>query len=239
MPEDRYIRQLHCAPGFNQQRLKDATVMIAGVGGLGSTVSMLLAAAGVGALQLCDYDTVSISNLNRQLLYTEQDVYKSKVPLAAQKLHSMNPECRVTQITTAFSDEIMKAHQRPDLIMDCLDNVEGRVELIAYAQKYSVPLVHAAIHGFSGQFSFFLPNSSSCPVCSIVGEITDDNRTSPPSLGACVSVLGSYQATEAIKYLSGIGELCINKMMFFDLLTNTIELFDIEKNPACVACSSE
>lgn len=236
MPEDRYIRQLHCAPGFNQQRLKDATVMIAGVGGLGSTVSMLLAAAGVGSLQLCDHDTVSVSNLNRQLLYTEQDVCKSKVPVAAQKLLSMNPECRITQITTAFSDEIMMEHQRPDIIMDCLDNIAGRVELIAYAQKHSVPLVHAAIQGFSGQFSFFLPHTSSCPVCSIVGEITDENST-PPSLGACVSVLASYQATEAIKFLSNVGELCTNKMMFFDLLTNTVEQLDVEKNPSCAACS--
>ncbi len=84
MPETRYTRQLGCTPGFNQQKLHDATVMIAGVGGLGCTASMLLAAAGIGTLMLYDHDTVSISNLNRQLLYTEDDLGKMKAITASK-----------------------------------------------------------------------------------------------------------------------------------------------------------
>jgi len=235
MSDNRYARQINCAAGFEQRKLHDSTVLIVGVGGLGCTASMTLAAAGVGSLQLCDHDTVSISNLNRQLLYTESDLGKGKAVVAAEKLKGLNPDTQCIPIASRFSAQSVEEFSRPDLILDCLDNMEARKELIAYAAQQGIPLVHAAIHGFAGQFSFFIPNQTACPFCVVSGDLDSGNAVIP-SIGPCVTALASFQAVEAVKHLSGVGETCAGKMMFFDLLTNSVETLNIETDPACTAC---
>jgi len=233
--ENRYTRQIGCTPGFDQQKIQGATVLIAGVGGLGCSVSMLLAAAGIGTLLLCDHDTVSISNLNRQLLYTEQDLGMNKAVTAAKKLKEFNPDTVYLPIKHPFSEEALKALPRPTIIMDCLDNLEARVDLIRYANLHGIPLVHAAVQELSGQISSFIPPLSTCPVCALSGHETDDSEA-PLSLGACVTTIAGYQSSEAIKLLSNIGEPSVGKITLFDLLTNTIEELRVIKDPACIAC---
>ncbi len=210
--------------------------MIAGVGGLGCTASMLLAAAGIGTLMLYDHDTVSISNLNRQLLYTEDDLGKMKAITASKKLRKINPECDSIPFVSPLSDESVEALPLPDIIVDCLDNLEGRIALTAYASRYDVPLVHAAVQGFSGQLTTFIPQRSACPLCALSGE-TSKNNAPIPSLGTCVSAMASIQATEAIKLITETGTPAAGKMLFFNLLTNEYEALNLEIDPACIACS--
>lgn len=211
--------------------------MIAGVGGLGCTASKLLAAAGIGTLLLCDHDTVSISNLNRQLLYTEQDLGASKAVTAAMKLKEFNPDTVYFPVKYRFSEKAIGALPRPDVILDCLDNLEARIEIIRYAAQRNIPLVHAAVQEFSGQLSTFIPNFSGCPVCAMSGEGANEKET-VLSLGSCVATIAGHQSTEALKLISEIGEPNAGKMTFFDLLANTIETLDVVKDPTCIACGS-
>ena len=236
MEESRYSRQLHCTANFKQAALSDAAVLIAGVGGLGCSTSMTLTAAGVGRLILCDHDTISLSNLNRQLLYRETDIGKKKVTVAVDRLREFNADPDFLAVDGRFSERLLPTSVKPQLILDCLDNIPGRVELIAYAVKNNIPLVHAAVDGFIGQLSVFIPQTSACPVCSLTGDMERDD-TPIPSLGACVTILAGLQATEAIKFFTNSGELCINMIKFFDGLSGRIDTMDLEKDPNCIACS--
>ena len=236
MEESRYSRQLNCSSTFSQAALSGATVLVAGMGGLGCSASMALTAAGVGTLILCDHDTISISNLNRQLLYRETDIGKKKVNVALDRLQEINGDPDFIAVDGRFNERLLPSSVKPQLILDCLDNLPGRIELIAYAVKNNIPLVHAAVDGFMGQLSVFIPQKSACPVCSLTGDLELDD-TPIPSLGACVAIMAGLQATEAIKIFTNSGDLCINKFMFFDGLTCRIEIMDIERDHNCIACS--
>lgn len=244
MEESRYSRQKHCVPGFRQSALSSATVLIVGMGGLGCNVSMTLAAAGLGTLVLCDHDTVSLSNLNRQLLYSETDLGEKKVYLAEERLRELNPDPDYIALDGRFHENMLPASVRPQLIMDCLDNLASRIELITYATNKNIPLVHGAVDGFMGQLSVYLPEKSGCPLCSMAGEMKpDDRETAPtpptPSLGACVSIIAGLQATEAIKFFTNCGELCAGRLKFFDGLCGVIDTVNLERDDRCIACSRQ
>ena len=236
MEESRYSRQLLCTANFKQAALSDAVVLIAGMGGLGTSVSTALVAAGCGTLILCDPDTIALSNLNRQFLYKETDIGKKKVTVAVERLKAINGDPDFIAIDGRFNDQPLPASIKPQLLLDCLDNLEGRIELIDYAAKNNIPLVHGAVDGFMGQLSVFIPGESACPVCSLSGDM-DQNDAPIPSLGACVTVLAGLQATETIKFFTNSGELCINKFMFFDGLSTTLDAMILERDHNCIACS--
>lgn len=239
MGESRYSRQLHGLPGFRQSALSSATVLVVGMGGLGCNVSMNLAAAGIGALLICDHDTVALSNLNRQLLYRETDIGREKVLIAAERLREFNPDPDYIVLEGAFADELLPDSVKPQLIVDCLDNLESRIELIGYARKNDIPLVHGAVDGFMGQLSVYLPGKTGCPLCGMAeGVETAEGELPPPSLGACVATIAGFQATEAIKYFSGIGELCAGRLKFYDGLSGVIDIVNLERDDRCIACSS-
>lgn len=236
MNQDRYSRQRHIIKDFDQEALCRATVLIVGVGGLGTHVATSLTTAGVGRLLLCDHDTVSITNLNRQPLYCEKDLGYEKVNIALNRLTELNPHLQLIAYNTKFSAQTMEEVKAPDLIIDCLDNMASRVELIRYAARHKIPLIHGAVEGFSGQISVYIPGKSACPLC-IIEEFVFDNDVPPSSLGSCVSLTAALQATEAIKLLTGSGELCMNKMLCFDALTGIFDSFEIERDSTCRACS--
>ena len=236
MEENRYSRQLYCTAGFRQAALSSVAVLIAGMGGLGSSASTALTAAGLGTLIICDHDTIALSNLNRQYLYRETDIGKKKVIVAAKRLKAINGEPQIIALDGQLNEQLPAASIKPDLILDCLDNLQARIELIAYASKNCIPLVHAAVDGFMGQLSVFYPGKSACPVCSL-SSIIDQNETPIPSLGACVTVMAGLQATEAVKFFTNSGELCINKFLSFDGLSGSFETMSFEKDPNCIACS--
>lgn len=121
MEKDRYIRQTISHPDFDQERLEQAVVLIAGLGGLGCAAAIYLSAAGLGKIILCDYDTISISNLYRQLLYSETETGQKKVQIAAAKLSRINPGNEYIQLDEKFSRQTTISSPAPDLILDCLD----------------------------------------------------------------------------------------------------------------------
>lgn len=235
--ESRYRRQAHCTEKFDQGALKNAVVLIVGMGGLGTVVSTSLASAGVGTLILCDHDIVSISNLNRQFLYSKQDLGRKKVEVAIESLTKVNPEPHLIGIGEPFDEEQLNGLVKPHLILDCLDNLHDRIGLIGYSSKHKIPLIHAAVDAFAGQLSFFLPPKSACPLCGVSGEL-EAHQSNIPAIGSFVSVIGGLQASEAIKFIVNAGTLCINQLLIYDGLNNSMEKLSLQRDPYCCACST-
>jgi len=147
----RYERNIRVLGEEGQKRLRESSVLIAGVGGLGSFVATELALTGVGTLILVDKDTIELSNLNRQILYTEKDIGKRKVEIAVRRLRDINPEVRVR----GFHKDIREINEKADVYVDCLDNWEARTALACLAEKYEKPLVHGGVDSYNGQVGVF------------------------------------------------------------------------------------
>ncbi|WP_136796354.1 MULTISPECIES: HesA/MoeB/ThiF family protein [Desulfosediminicola] len=237
MIKERYSRQRGLTPNFDQTALQDATALIAGVGGLGTNVATNLTMAGVGRLILCDHDTIAMSNLNRQTLYREDEIGCNKVDIASERLQKINPDTDIVALCELYNDEMISRYQ-PDIIVDCLDNLASRIELIAAASRHGIPLIHGAVEGLMGQISTFIPGKTACPICP-VSESDKAGDTPPPSLGSSVAIVAGLQATEVVKYLTRSGELCTNRFVVFDGLNCTMENFEFEQVNNCIACSEE
>jgi len=161
----RYNRQI-ILPGWGeegQKKLKQATVFIAGAGGLGSPVSIYLAAAGVGRLRICDFGEPELSNLNRQVLYTEEDIGKNKSLSAKETIAKINPQVKVENL----SDKIEKGNVsqlvgNAQIIVDCMDNFPTRHILNEHAVKAGLPFIHAGVFGMSGQITFIHAPETPC-----------------------------------------------------------------------------
>ncbi len=231
----RYDRQIKLFGVEGQEKLKDSKVFIAGAGGLGSPVSIYLAAAGIGKIVLVDKDVVDLSNLNRQILYWERDVGKSKALSAKEKLREMNSDISIEAIP-----ETLDEHNAPslvgdaDLIIDAMDNFDTRYLLNKIAISKNIPFIHGAIYGFHGQATTVLPGETACLRCIFA-------QAPPPAtfpvIGVTPGIIGLIQATEAIKYLTGTGELLANKLLLWDGLKLSAETIDVERDQACIDCS--
>ena len=236
--KERYHRQM-ILPEWGdavQQKLRDSIVCIAGTGGLGSPLSMYLAAAGVGTLRICDDGDVELSNLNRQLLHSDESIGKRKILSAERMLHRTNPHINVIQLENRITvDSVPSLVGEAGIIVDCLDNFETRYILNEYSVGSGVPLVHAGVTGYSGQISFLHPPETAC-LCCIVPEPPPKELF--PIIGATAGVIGSLQALEVIKYLTGSGKLLTNRLLVWD--GESMEFFEIavEKNPECTVCSN-
>jgi len=238
---ERYKRQLDIQ-GWGveaQERIRQATACVAGVGGLGSPVSLYLAAAGVGNLVLCDYQTVELSNLNRQILYDTADIGAPKLERARERLRAVNPDIHIIlkhgKITDATAAEIFAG---ADIVVDCLDNFAARFILNRYAVLKAVPFVHAGITSLYGQVAVLFPPRTPCLQCFIPTEASAP-RDPPPVLGATAGVVGSIQAVEALKILAGINEDSYGVLRTVDLMTCAVDSIVLEKNPSCPVCSNQ
>ncbi|SDK84406.1 adenylyltransferase and sulfurtransferase [Catalinimonas alkaloidigena] len=229
----RYGRQLRL-PGFGvegQQRLHDARVLIVGMGGLGSPVALYLAAAGVGTLGLVDFDRIDVSNLQRQVLYSEQEVGQPKALRAAQRLKALNPHvnCRVHALQLS-PENALDVLQDYDLVVDGTDNFETRYLLNDACRLAGKPWIFGSIYRFEGQMSVFNLTLHD-------GQVSPDYRDlfpepPPPELapncaeggvlGVLPGVIGSMQANEAIKVLCGLGEPLAGQLWTFDALTGQV-----------------
>lgn len=220
-----------------QQRLADARVLIVGTGGLGSPVALYLTAAGVGTIGLLDADTVSLSNLQRQVLHSTPDIGHLKVESASAKLHNINPEVNIVTIAELLTEknaaEIISGY---DLIIDCTDNLPTRLLIndtcIALGKKF----VFGAVSRFSGQVFSHIPGSA-CYRCIFDPSSVSIEAELPCSvngiLNTVVGVAGTLQATEAIKLIVGTGDALVNRMLVFDALTMDFNTFEINPIEDC------
>jgi adenylyltransferase/sulfurtransferase len=236
LSRQRYLRQL-IIPGFGeeaQRKLSDATVFIAGAGGLGSSAALYLAAAGVGCLRICDDDVVELSNLNRQILHNESRLGRNKADSAAETLRELNPSIRIEPLAVRITPEnIGELAGRALFLVDCLDNVATRYILNRFAWKKGLPLVHGGINGMAGQVTVLVPGKTPCMQCLFPEE---PPRGTIPVLGAAPGVIGSLLAMETIKMITGFGEPLLGRLFFWDGMTQEARTIAWKGIPDCPVC---
>ncbi len=223
-----------------QQRLKQASVLIVGAGGLGSPLALYLAAAGVGRLGLVDFDTVDVTNLQRQVLYGSGDVGKPKLEAARARLADLNPHVEVELHARALrSDHALELLRDYDVIVDGTDNFPTRYLVNDACVLLKKPNVHGSIFRFDGQVSVFDATRGPCYRCLYP-------EPPPPGLvpscaeggvfGVLPGVVGSLQAVETLKLLLGIGEPLIGRLLVFDALAMSFRELEMKKDPGCALC---
>jgi len=225
-----------------QRRIKNSKVMVAGVGGLGSPASLYLAAAGVGTLGLVDSDQVELSNLQRQIIHFTKDIRKLKVTSAAEKIKALNPNVTVNPYHEVLKPEnIRQIINGYDVIIDGTDNFTAKFLLNDACFMENIPLIHGGVLRFNGQTMTIIPGKSACLRC-VLGKPSFQNGVPTAAeagiLGATAGVLGTLQATEALKLLTGTGSLLTNTMLFFDTLTMTFTKQKLQKNDTCPLCGT-
>lgn len=232
----RYHRQM-LIDGWGEQgqiRLKSSTVFIAGAGGLGSPVSIYLAAAGVGELWICDADTVELSNLNRQILHTDARIGEPKTVSATRALGALNPTVKVLTFAEYLDESnVARIVGQPDIVVDCLDNFETRYLLNAYCIQRKIPFVHGAVHGMIGQVTFLSPPDTPCLQC-LVPEAPP--KAIFPVVGVTPGVIGCVQAMEVLKFLTNTGLNLRGRLLFFDGEELEFSSFSVKRTPACPQC---
>jgi adenylyltransferase/sulfurtransferase len=233
---ERYSRQIRI-PGWgaaSQEMLRESSVFVAGAGGLGCPVIYYLAAAGVGRIIICDNDKIETSNLNRQILYAPSDSGKWKAETAAEKISYFNDNVNVKW----FSDNLGMQHideiRKCNLIIDCLDNFDARHLLNRMSILTGIPMVHAGVSEYYAQMTFLHPGQTACLACFIPENM---KKETAGITGAMAGIAGSVQALEALKYLTGTGDLLKNRILYIDGKTMGFTIINISKNPECKICS--
>jgi molybdopterin/thiamine biosynthesis adenylyltransferase/rhodanese-related sulfurtransferase len=225
-----------------QARLLDSKVLLIGAGGLGSPAMLYLAAAGVGTIGIVDFDVVDISNLQRQIVHTNDRVGRKKTESAAETIHALNPDIEVVpheeMLTEDNVDRLIAGY---DVVIDGTDTFETRYTLNDAAVRAGIPVVHASVFRFEGQVTVFKPFGGPCyrclyptppppelaPGCSVAGV-----------LGVVPGTMGLLQATEALKVLLGIGEPLIGRLLIYDALDASFQELKLRRDPACPACGT-
>lgn len=240
----RYSRHIILSEvgGKGQRRLLDSRVLLVGAGGLGSPAALYLAAAGVGTLGVVDFDRVDLSNLQRQILHGHDDVGRLKVDSTADTIARINPDVRVAgypvRLSSENAREIIAGY---DVIVDGTDNFATRYLLNDACVLLEKPLIHGSIFRFEGQCTVFAPGRG-CYRCLF---------PSPPPQGAVPScaeagvmgvlpgIVGSLQAAEAIKWIVGIGDPLVGRLLLFDALSMEFRVVRVRRNPGCPVCGDE
>ena len=239
---ERYSRQilLKQVGGTGQEKLLASKVLIVGAGGLGSPVALYLAAAGVGTIGLIDGDNVDITNLQRQIAHFTSDLDTPKVESAAEKMKAINPGIQVnTYNERAFAYNILDIVKQYDFVIDGTDNFPAKFLINDACVFAGVPFSHAGILRFDGQLFTVVPGQTTCYRCIFNGP--------PPAgavptcsqagvLGGVAGVIGSLQATEALKYILGVGDLLTDRMLIFDALGMRFREAKFRRNPKCPIC---
>lgn len=223
-----------------QLRLKQSKALIVGLGGLGSPVALYLAAAGVGELHLADFDTVDLTNLQRQVIHDSASVGMSKVDSALQRLQAINPEIDLIAHRKALDeDSLAAAVSAVDLVLDCSDNFGTREAVNAACVAAAKPLVSGAAIRLEGQLSVFDPRRdySPCYHC-LYGHGSEAELTCSEAgvIGPLVGLVGSLQALEAMKLLAGFGEPLVGRLLLIDALGTRIRELRVKRDPGCAVC---
>jgi adenylyltransferase/sulfurtransferase len=237
----RYARHLALSEiGISgQQRLAASSVLVVGAGGLGSPAALYLAAAGIGTLGLVDHDRIEISNLQRQILFATSQVGKGKAQAARGRLLELNPDVRVVAHELKLATHnVLQLFALYDVIVDGTDRLATRYLINDACVLLRKPLVSAAIHRFEGQAMTYLPDRSPCYRC-LYPESPDNLVPSCAEagvLGVLPGVMGSLQATEALKVLLGIGEPLAGRLLVYDALSLTFDEFRFQRRTDCAVC---
>ena len=238
----RYNRQISLkAVDFDgQEKLKESRVLIVGAGGLGCAASQYLASAGVGKIILVDFDTISLSNLQRQILYTDADMGKPKAEVAKVRLQSINPNIEVQAVVKKCDDaELAELIKQVDVVVDCTDNIDVRNQLNLQCFQRKRPLVSGSAIRFEGQISVFTyAENEACYQC--LSQLFGSDTLSCVEAGVIspiVGVVGSLQALEAIKVLLNIGKTLAGKLLIIDGLHFSVREMNLPKMPSCKVCT--
>lgn len=232
---ERYARHLVLAEvgGPGQQRLAASRVLIVGAGGVGGPAALYLAAAGVGTIRIVDPDTVSLSNLQRQIQFAAADIGRAKVEATAERLTAINPHVRIEAIPQAFAASHLAGI---DLVLDGTDDFAVRHAVNAACVAASVPLVSGALGRWCGQVAVF--DGRPCYRCLVPESPTDAETCARVGVvGALAGVVGSMAALEAIKRITGAGESLAGRMLLYDGLSATTRTVTITADPRCPVCS--
>lgn len=240
----RYSRhiQLPQIGEAGQEKLLASRVLIVGIGGLGSPASMYLASAGVGCLVLSDFDRVDESNLQRQIVHTTAAVGQEKALSARSTLARINPDIEIVPLDWALDSEELRVQiEAADVVLDCTDNFESRFEINQLCAGTRTPLVSGAAIRADGQVSTYLLNrdDSPCYRC-LYGEITGPGESCAAEgiLAPVVGVVGTIQALEAIKIITGAGRTLCGRLLLFDGSGLEFHIMNLKKDPNCPVCSA-
>ncbi len=238
----RYNRQI-VLRGFDfdgQEKLKASRALIVGLGGLGCAASPYLAAAGVGVLTLLDFDTVALSNLQRQILHHDADIGRAKVDSAAESLAAINPHVQIETVNGLLDDaglEALIAGQQ--VVLDCTDNVQIREQLNRLCRARGVPLVSGAAIRMEGQISVFSWQPGT-PCYRCISRLFGEQTLSCVEAGVMaplVGVIGAMQAMEAIKVLTAFGTPATSRLLMYDAMSAEFRSVKVAQDAHCEVCS--
>ncbi|MFN7176449.1 MAG: HesA/MoeB/ThiF family protein [Thermaurantiacus sp.] len=242
---ERYARHivLKEVGGAGQKRLLAARIAVVGAGGIGCPALAYLAAAGVGAVTLIDDDRVDLSNLQRQILFTETDIGAPKAKVAAARAAALNPDCHVMPVVARLeagnAEALLHGHE---LVLDGTDSFASRAAVNQAAVRLGLPLVAAAIGSFEGHVGTFAGHLADAPCWAcLAGAATDREGASCAEagvLGALAGVLGALAALEAIRLLTGFGGETVGRLLLFDAMGFEARTVRLPKDPACPVCST-
>lgn len=247
-PDNRHARHLTLPQvgADGQHALENARVLIVGMGGLGSPAALYLAAAGIGrqrqgALVFADFDTVEISNLQRQVAHTAARAGELKTQSAREACLAIDPDLHIETIDHGLDEEdFAELVPRMDVVLDCSDNFPTRFALNAACVEHGIPLVSGAAIRFDGQLTVIDPRVADAPCYRCLytdGDESADTCAQVGILGPVVGVIGCLQALEAIKLITACGDALSSRLLLFDGLSNEWNEIRLARNPACPVCS--
>ncbi len=231
----RYDRQIRVFGVDGQIKLKKSKVLVVGIGGLGSAILYYLVAAGIGEIYIVDPESVELSNLNRQIIHTTNDIGKDKTVSARSKLSSLNPEVEIIGIK-GYLDEDLGKRFIPvvDVVVDALDNWNTRILLNRLCVKYRKPFIHAGVYESYGQLLVIIPGEGPCLECVFPSRIREEGPF--PILGPVAGMLGTMEALETIKIITGYGKPVVGKLILFDGKDMSFTQIEVKRNPKCPVC---
>lgn len=227
-----------------QKELKKSNVLIIGIGGLGVPAALYLASAGIGNIILSDYDVVNLSDLQRQIIYRNEDIGKFKVILAQSFLKKLNPNIKISIVNKRINHEIIdKITKNVNLVLDCTDNIITRQIINASCVKYNIPLISASANEFLGQLMFITPPwKYGCYHCIWPDNEYIDNFScqSIGIIGPIVGIMGALQALETIKWIINPNLSKTNgKLLLFDGYNNKWDIYKLQSDKKCFVCQSK
>lgn len=235
---ERYIRQVsleEIGPA-GQERISDLRILIVGAGGLGAPAAVYLAAAGVGFLGVVDHDVVELGNLQRQILYRDQDLGGGKADIAARRLAEVYPQVEVAsfpvKLTASNAAEIFNGY---DVVVGATDNFESRLIIAGTCRDLSIPYVYGGINKFEVQVMSVMPGESCCFGC-IYGEAMDSEEPPSGPLGGVAGIGGTIQSVEALKIGARFGEPLYNRLLVFDALAMNVRVLSLTRRSDCAIC---